>query len=479
MYPAFKPYQPKGNDYTFISRRVLTIEDRTDGFAGFFVASVLGVTKVGRTVLQVGRALAAEPARTLEHLIEPLIAEEDAHARNLKEQYESRFGELSSKHLKAIAALMEAETTALSRLCRNAASYSHYKRVRFYVIGLLAWLMNYLIKTSAGVQAPAPLMFFDFSGVKEGRTRIQSKVCYARLREIVGQFYRKFAKEGRFNPDPIAAQLFNKRNKHNQVLPDDFDFAFLETHFSDLALRMGSAQPRSSRVNERKTSGMQPDTLRVLMLSVLNEDSQDALPFDELCRRLADIWRVVVGGNADDLHRSARRAILASTKKICATTLAPSLVALRVSISPWSHPTAWCSAPPKSEAVVASFPAVPLTQAVGLRTASAVKRGSHLFCQELPPMDVERFLQVLGEMRLRSFNRCPLLLLAMDSRMGTCEHVSTASDFRSAMLPARSSCSCRLAKQTGRSFLHHSSCGRTDTQVSARSLTFDKPRLAN
>jgi hypothetical protein len=300
MYPAFKPYRPKGNDYTFISRRVLTIEDRTDGFAGFFVASVLGVTKVGRTVLQVGRALAAEPARTLEHLIEPLIAQEDARARNLKDQYESRFGELSSKRLKAVATLMEAETTALSRLCRNAASYSHYKRVRFYVIGLLAWLMNYLIKTSAGAQAPAPLMFFDFSGVKEGRTRIQSKACYARLREIVGQFYRKFANEGRFNPDPIAAQLFNKRNKHNQVLADDYDFAFLETHFSDLALRMGYAQPRSSRVNEKHLE-LQPDTLRVLMLSVLNEDPQDALPFDELCRRLADIWRVVVGGNADDL----------------------------------------------------------------------------------------------------------------------------------------------------------------------------------
>jgi hypothetical protein len=46
MYPAFKPYRPKGNDYTFISRRILTVEDRTDGFAGFFVASVLGVISI-------------------------------------------------------------------------------------------------------------------------------------------------------------------------------------------------------------------------------------------------------------------------------------------------------------------------------------------------------------------------------------------------------------------------------------------------
>jgi hypothetical protein len=94
--------------------------------------------------------------------------------------------------------------------------------------------------------------------------------------------------------------LFNKRNKQNQALADDYDFTFLETHFSDLALRMGYAQPRSSRVNEKHLE-LQPDTLRVLLLSVLNEDPQDVLPIDELCRRLIDVWHVVVGGNADDL----------------------------------------------------------------------------------------------------------------------------------------------------------------------------------
>ena len=51
MYPAFRPYRPKGNDYTFISPRVLTTAHRTDGYAGHFVATVLAATTAGREVL--------------------------------------------------------------------------------------------------------------------------------------------------------------------------------------------------------------------------------------------------------------------------------------------------------------------------------------------------------------------------------------------------------------------------------------------
>lgn len=305
MYPAFKPYNPKGNDYTFISRRLLTTEDRTDGYAGVFVVSVLETTDFGRSVLQFGHALSSEPARTLEHFIEPLLAEEVAISRDLRAAYETRFGAWDATRLSEIASYMSAETEALARLCRNSASYSHYKRVRFYVLGLLAWLMSYLIKTTAAAGQrdephTSPLLFFDFTGVKASRTRLQSKVSYARLRETVGQAYRQMSEAGRFEPDPIAGHLFNKRTKSGQVLEDDYDFAFLETHFSDLALRMGYSQPRASRVPDKHLE-LQPDTLRVLLLSVMNEDPQDALPFDELCDRLANIWSVVVGGRAGDL----------------------------------------------------------------------------------------------------------------------------------------------------------------------------------
>ena len=54
MYPAFWPYRPKGNDYTFFSRRMLTRANRTDGYAGYFVALVLGQREAGRRVLEFG-----------------------------------------------------------------------------------------------------------------------------------------------------------------------------------------------------------------------------------------------------------------------------------------------------------------------------------------------------------------------------------------------------------------------------------------
>ena len=143
-------------------------------------------------------------------------------------------------------------------------------------------------------------MFFDFSGKNNTRTRLQSKACYARLRETVGQSYLRFADSGRFDPNPIAERVFNKRNRKMQVLDDDYDFAFLETHFSDLALRMGYAQPRAFQINEKHLE-LQPDTLRVLMLSVLSEDPHDALPLEEVCEQLTNTWGVVVGGHHQDL----------------------------------------------------------------------------------------------------------------------------------------------------------------------------------
>jgi hypothetical protein len=206
---------------------------------------------------------------------------------------------LTETRLAEVSISMTAETEALARMCRNAETYSHYKRVRFYVLGLLAWLLNYLVKTSTG-EGSSPLLFFDFSGARNSRTHLQSKASYARMRETVGQAYRQFAGTGRFDPDPIAERIFNKRNKQNQIIEGDYDFAFLETHFSDLALRIGYAQPRASRVSDKHFE-LQPDTLRVLMLSVLNEDPHDALPFEEVCHRLTDVWRVVVGGGASDL----------------------------------------------------------------------------------------------------------------------------------------------------------------------------------
>ena len=292
MYPAFSPYQPKGNDYTFLSQRLLTYGNRTDGYAGFFVASVLRATNDGKRILETGRILATEPHGTLEHLIEPLLNEEINVELQIDQDYEKKFGnKLSLNRLANEAKKMEKETAGLMRLCNNSEKCSHYNRIRFYVLGLLAWLMNYLTKTAQVKPNKMPIIFFDFSGKKKSHTRLLSQECYSHLRTTIGNFYRLL-------PD-IENHLFKKRHK-NQVLSEDYDFTFLETHFSDLALRMGYAQPRASQVKGKHLE-LQPDTLRTLMLSVLPKDPNEAITFENLCDCLSNTWGVVVGGRHQDV----------------------------------------------------------------------------------------------------------------------------------------------------------------------------------
>ena len=296
MYPAFKPYRPKGNDYTFISPRVLTEGNQTDGFAGLFVFTILAETDSGRAVLDAGRTLAAEQQGTLEQLIDPLLQDEKPKDAELLKSYECDFGVLEPSRITAIASDMQGETEALRCLCANMESLSHYKRVRYYTIGLLAWLMNYLLKTASAGRSETPLMFFDFMDARNERIRSQSQVCYARLRETVRRSYSEFAASGRLDPDPIAQGLFSPKTR-----PEDQDFAFLETHFSELALRMGYIQPRASQVR-LKHFEFQPDTLRVLMLSILDVDARTEITLENACRRLGKIWNVMVGALGSDLE---------------------------------------------------------------------------------------------------------------------------------------------------------------------------------
>ena len=296
MYAAFPPYRPHGNDYTFLSPRVLTNTTRTDGYAGHFVFTVLDSTVSGSAVLNAGRVLAEEPPGALEQLVEPLLKDEDPETRDLQESYERDFGVLDPPRIDTIAAQMQAETEALHRLCANMQGYSHYKKIRYYVLGLMAWLMSYILKTASPAQPGTPLMFFDFMGERDGRIRSQSQACYARLRETVRRSYTEFAASGRFDPDPVAAGLFSPKKR-----PDETDFKFLEQHFSDLALRMGYIQPRASQVR-LKHFELQPDTLRVLMLSILDIDARNAITLDEVCERLGETWSVVVGALGKDLE---------------------------------------------------------------------------------------------------------------------------------------------------------------------------------
>ena len=293
MYPAFRPYRPKGNDYTFISPRVLTMAHRTDGYAGHFVATVLAATGAGRKVLDCARAVSAASPGTLEHFVSPLLPDGGGEPARLAETYEDSYGELTATRISHIAGEMQTQTDALGRLCGNLDDHGHYRRIRYLVLGLLAWLMSYLLGTAA-VRAADRILLFDFLGEKDGPVRSQSQTCYARLRETVRNAYRDLAAAGRFSTDPVADRVFARRNRE-----EEDDFRFLEQHFGDLALRMGYAQPRASRVAQKHLE-LQPDTLRTLMLSILDREAARAITFEDVCVRLEETWSVVVGGAAAD-----------------------------------------------------------------------------------------------------------------------------------------------------------------------------------
>lgn len=292
MFPAFNPYRPKGNDYTFISPRLLTKANRTDGYAGHFMANILAATERGRAVLDFARRVAGEAPSTLERFVNPLLADNDAESSEITEKYEGSYGKLDPERIDRIAAGMQAQSEALARLCENLADYSHYRRIRYLILGLLAWLMTYLLRTAAVGRTEAVLLF-DCTGSTNGAVRSQSQTCYSRLRETVGRAYGELADAGQFSVDPIQEKVFRMRDR------DEDDFRFLEQHFGDLALRMGYAQPRASRVPQKHFE-LQPDTLRALMLSILDHDAQSAIRFDAVCDRLSDTWGIVVGGSGTD-----------------------------------------------------------------------------------------------------------------------------------------------------------------------------------
>ena len=292
MYPAFRPYRPAGNDYTFISSRLLTGARRTDGYAGYFAATVLAATAAGTAVLDFAREVADESPGTLERFVKPLLADAEAEPFEIAEKYEDSCGKLDSSRISRIAAQMQAQTEALARLCRNLADYSRYRRIRYIVLGLLAWLMNYLLATAA--RRRGRTLLFDFLGDKDGAIRSQSRACYARLRETVRRAYLDFAAADGFTDNPVDKGIFARADR-----PDEQNFRFLEEHFGDLALRMGYAQPRASRVTQ-KHFDPQPDTLRALLLTVLDEEPASALTFDDVCGRLRDTWSIVAGGGEHD-----------------------------------------------------------------------------------------------------------------------------------------------------------------------------------
>jgi len=292
-FAAFSPYRQFGNDYTLTSARFLTDHKRLDGFAGYLVARVLERSDNGRIVRNFSELWISQNPDPLERLVTPLLdASGEAHDWN--NNYDTKFGALDEARLDEISAFMEAETAAVMQLCRNLeTSIPHHSRLRFLMLAILCWLIAYLLRESerAVGQGTKLLMFMDFLGQPGTRCRSQSRASFARHREMLYRSYEAWSLAGRFDEFERPLECFRKQPS------GPLDFKFLEQHFSDLAVRIGLAQPRASQVRQKHYE-CQPDTLRMLVTSVLIGD--EVLPLPQLAERLKQTWRICFGGCVND-----------------------------------------------------------------------------------------------------------------------------------------------------------------------------------
>jgi hypothetical protein len=278
-----------GCDYSTASEDVLTRTRDNDGFAGHFICTIFGATDDGREILRFAREWMAQSNAPLRQIYQPLL-DLDPKETDIAERYANKIGELEPKRIKRVAKQMTRQTAALRTLCRTAeVTTASETRLRFLIIGLCLWLFRYLIVESLENARQPFVLLCDAIGESSSRMRAQSRWSYARLRESLVAGFAAFADEGRFDECEDAWDYIKTKQGGKPKF---------EEFYGTIALRSGLAQPRASRV-PAKHFEPQPDTLRVMVLSVLPHDEQ-MVSLPEVLERLYSVWGVVFGGRPDD-----------------------------------------------------------------------------------------------------------------------------------------------------------------------------------
>jgi hypothetical protein len=288
VFPVYSKKPGFGSDYSTASDAMLTSTKDNDGFTGHFVRTILDESPEGKAVLTFARTWMQQHQAPLRQIYQPLLSE-DYDEVDSEERYSGKLGELDSKRRKQVAKMMSAQTKALLNLCTNTDSLAASEtRLRFLIIGLCVWLFRYLLNEAFSVTQEQFVMFADTCGDRGSRVREQSRWSYARLREALIGVFAAFADSGRFE-DCENAWIY--MCEHMDGRPD------LEQFYGTIALRSGLSQPRGNAIP--KHFEPQPDTLRVLVLSVL-PSSEGMIPITELLIRLFDTWGLVFGGRPED-----------------------------------------------------------------------------------------------------------------------------------------------------------------------------------
>jgi hypothetical protein len=289
VFPAYAEKAGFGCDYSTASHDILTRTKDNDGFAGHFTHAVLETTDDGRFILEFAKRCLSVPNPTLREIFRPLLEEEHTEEDSAS-RYAGRFGELDAKRVKNIAKRMATQTQALRTLCENTDTLAATEtKLRFLIIGLCLWLFRYLMEESKGDSKQPFALLADVTGDSRSRMRAQSRWSYARLREALIEGFADFAAAGRFEE---CQDAWDYVKSEQQGRPK------FEEFYRELALRSGLAQPRASRI-PAKHFEPQPDTLRVLVLSVLPV-GDGFISLSELLNRLYHAWGLVFGGRPQD-----------------------------------------------------------------------------------------------------------------------------------------------------------------------------------
>ncbi|MBB5030536.1 hypothetical protein [Prosthecobacter vanneervenii] len=278
-----------GCDYTTASNSVLTRTRDNDGFVGYFVHAILEVSSEGKKVLDFARSWMSQHQAPLRQIYSPLLVSEPDDD-DIAARYSDKLGELDVKRRKRIAKAMSDQTKALNTLCANAeVLVASETKLRFLIIGLCLWLFRYLPSEGFPDLQQNFVLLADATGESRARMREQSRWSYSRLREALVGSFSNFSKMGRFEECEDAWEY---------VVNELQGRPKFEEFYGTIALRCGLAQPRASRI-PAKHFEPQPDTLRVLVLSVLPVE-EGLIPITELLERLFNVWSIVYGGRPTD-----------------------------------------------------------------------------------------------------------------------------------------------------------------------------------
>lgn len=301
VFPVYSTYKSFGNDYTLVSERLVTLDRRLDGYAGHFVHQVLESTPTGREVLDFARSLLAVRDCPIDHLVAPVL-DNDSEQRIWNNRYAELFGELTEERLNQIANTMAQQTAAVAQLCKNlSCQASHPSKTRGLIVALCTWLFVYMQRLCRA-DFRIPILLMDFTGGQNRRARSMSRNCYSRLRDMFFRSYFELREAGRLDFDdeifhPKSSGKKKSVDNDDGSLPKGLDFKFLEQHYSDLAVRIGFAQPRAEQVRQKHFE-LQPDTARLLLWSVL--EAQEITKSEEVATRLRKIWGICFGGSEND-----------------------------------------------------------------------------------------------------------------------------------------------------------------------------------